>query len=107
MRDRPSIFGQMAKYGDRELEVVQVQGRQVGPDRHMECRSDAAPRPMNIGAWQMANELNDIVAKFRAWYPDCPPLGWHMRDRFINRWCRIDNLPGRADLAQLDVRERA
>jgi len=55
----------------------------------------------------MANELNDIVAKFRAWYPDCPPLGWHMRDRFINRWCRIDNLPGRADLAQLDVRERA
>lgn len=48
----------------------------------------------------MTNELNDIVAKFRTWYPDCPPLGWHIRNTFIDRWCRIDNLPGRTGLAK-------
>ncbi|MCW5743384.1 MAG: hypothetical protein KIT67_24785 [Alphaproteobacteria bacterium] len=42
----------------------------------------------------MKNEWHDVVSKFQAWYPDCPPLRWHMRDAFVDRWCRIDNLPG-------------
>jgi hypothetical protein len=42
----------------------------------------------------MTKDLDEIVARFQGWYPDCPPLRWHMRDAFISRWCRIDNLHG-------------
>lgn len=54
----------------------------------------------------MPNQLNDLVAKFQTWYPDCPPLRWHMRAAFISRWCRVDNFPGGPGLAKTPEEKR-
>lgn len=54
----------------------------------------------------MTNELNDIVERFRTWYPDCPPLRWRMREAFVDRWCRIDNFPGGPNLAKTPEERR-
>lgn len=39
------------------------------------------------------NIIAEVTAAWRRWYPGCPPIRWHMREAFPDRWCRVYHLP--------------
>lgn len=55
----------------------------------------------------MTNELDDIVSRFQAWYPDCPPLSERMSGAFRHRWCTIYDQPGGERLPETPEERRA
>lgn len=48
----------------------------------------------NLFTHIMDNIKSTFFVKWSKWYPDTPPLGWTLREKYPDKWLRIHSLPG-------------